>query len=292
MTDTRPYLIAAGASLILSASAALLPSCSGGSKVAPEAQTLFDQAGDAYAAGDYTKAVAMLDSLRKTYPAELSLQREGMALRPKVIEKATLLQISTNDSLMALDKVDADRLKPLLKWIKTPRMLEGYWVAAKGHNPSFMSTTAIQGRVSEIGEFYIVSSANPSLGHTAITLSDGSTSVSTPDVPYDGESNYRTGGGEIITFSPAQSDTIGQFALANASRPLTLVFKGKSTRKLPLNKEQVAALADTYAYARAVSRARQLAVERQRLEATLQVARDQIARTSSDTETDTPASGK
>ena len=292
MTQTRPSLITAGASLILSAAAALLPSGSGGSQVNPQAQALFDQAGDAYAAGDYTKAVAMLDSLRKTYPAEISLQREGMALRPKVIEKATLLQISTNDSLMALDKVEADRLKPLLKWVKTPRMLEGYWVAAKGYNPSFMSTTAIQGRVSEIGEFYIVSSANPSVGHTAITISDGNSSVSTPDVPYDGESNYRIDGGEIITFSPAQSDTIGQFALANATRPLTITLKGKSSRKLKLTGDQAAALADTYAYSRAVSRARQLSVERQRLEATLQVARDQIARTTADPENGSQTAGK
>ena len=163
-------------------------------------------------------------------------------------------------------------------------MLEGYWVASEGYNPSFMSTTAIQGRVSEIGEFYIVSSAKPSIGHTSISLSDGSASVSTPEVPYDGESNYRIDGGEIITFSPAQSDTIGQFALANTGKPLTLTFRGKSSRQVKLPAVQTSALADAYAYARAISRARQLAVERQRLEATLQVARNQMARTTPDNE--------
>ncbi len=264
----------------------LFAGCSG-QKTDPQAQALLDGASQAYENADYSRATLLLDSLQKQFPAEISLQKESMALRPKVIEKATLLQISTNDSLMAFDKVEADKLKPRLKWVKTPRMLEGYWVAAKGHNPSFMSTTAIQGRVSEIGEFYIVSSAKPALNHTRIYLSDGTSSAATPDVPYDGESNYRIDGGEIITFSPAQSDTIGQFALAHAGHPLTLSFEGKSTRTIKLPAIQVDALADTYAYARAVRRARELAVERQRLEATLQVARDQIARTSGDTAPET-----
>lgn len=261
---------------------AILTACSGGSKTDPEAQSLFDGASQAFENADYSRATLLLDSLQKKFPAEISLQKESMALRPKVIEKATLLKISTNDSLMAFDKVEADRLKPKLKWIKTPRMLEGYWVAAQGYNPSFMSTTAIQGRVSEIGEFYIVSSAKPALGHTSISLSDGTSSAATPDVPYDGESNYRIDGGEIITFSPAQSDTVGQFALAGSGKPLTLSFRGKSSRDIKLSPAQVSALADTYAYARAVRRARELAVERQKLEATLQVARDQIARTSAE----------
>lgn len=262
----------------------LLFACSGGDKADPEARSLLDAASSAYGNADYSLAETLLDSLQRGFPAEVSLQKEGMALRPKVIEKATLLEISANDSLMAFDKVEAGRLKQKLKWVKTPRMIEGYWVAAEGYNPSFMSTTAIQGRVSEIGEFYIVSSAKPLLGHTSISLSDGASSAATPEVPYDGESNYRVDGGEIITFSPAQSDTIGRFALANSGKPLTLVLKGKTSRKIKLTSPQVDALADAYAYSRAITRARSLAVERKRLEATLQVARDQIARTSSDTE--------
>lgn len=250
-TDTL-HIILAGC-IPAACALSLLTSCSGSDKADPESQALLDGATTAYETADYTRAESLLDSLQKNYPSEIALQKEGMALRPKVIEKATLLKISTNDSLMALDKVDADRLKPKLKWVKTPRMLEGYWVASEGYNPSFMSTTAIQGRVSEIGEFYIVSSAKPSIGHTSISLSDGSASVSTPEVPYDGESNYRIDGGEIITFSPAQSDTIGQFALANTGKPLTLTFRGKSSRQVKLPAVQTSALADAYAYARAIS---------------------------------------
>lgn len=261
---------------------ALLASCSG-EKTAPEAQGLLDEAQQAFESADYSRAVLLLDSLQKNHPGEIALQRQGMALRPRVIEQATLKQISTNDSLMALDRISSEQLKPKLKWIKTPRMLEGYWVASQGYNPGFMNSTGIQGRVSEIGEFYIVSSATPAIGHTSLSLSDGKASASTPAVPYDGESNYRIGGGEVITFSPAQSDTIGKFAYSRSDIPLTLSFNGKSTKKMKLTPAQVRAISDTWAYALTITRARQLAAERQRLEATLQVARSQIAKTTAET---------
>lgn len=260
---------------------ALLVSSCGGKKENPEARALLDNASQAYSSADYTLALTLLDSLQKAYPAEISLQKDAMRLRPQVIEKQTLLQISTNDSLTALDRVTAEKLKPSLKWVKDPRMVESYWVAADAYSSTFMNSTGIQGRVSEIGEFYIISSAVPAISHTSVTLSDGSASVSTPAVPFDGESNYRSGGGEVITFSPLQSDTIGRFAAdaAASSRPLTLTLNGKQAKKVKLTSAQVKAIADAYNYASAISRARELYATRQKLEATLQVARNQIART-------------
>lgn len=257
----------------------LMVACGNKNEDSP-ASELYSQADAAFQQKDYTLSLTLLDSLQRAYPAEVTVQREGMALRPRVIEQQTLVQISTNDSLMALYKVDAERLKPMLKWVKTPRMIEGYWVAAQGYNPDFMNSTAIQGRVSEIGEFYIVSSMKPAAAHTSISLSSGSQSASTPAVAYDGESNYRIDGGEIIIFSPAQSDTIGAFAAAHRGQPLTLTFRGKSSKSQKLTAAQTAALADLYTYSRAIVGARELYAQRQRLEATLQVARSQMARTS------------
>lgn len=259
-------------------SGAMTSGCSG-SKADPEAQALFDQASQAFEARDYAQATVMLDSLQKTFPAEIALQREAMALRPKVIEHQTLLDISRNDSLQVVAQLNGERLKPLLVWVKTPRMVEGYWIGKSSNNPNFLNTTGVQGRVSELGEFYLVSSMNPAGNHTAVSLSDGSTTVSTPEVPYDGESNYRLNGSEVITFSPAQSDTIGQFAFNHADRPLTLTFRGKRSKSVKLSAAQVTALADAWAYSQAVVGARNLTGERARLEATLQVARNQIART-------------
>lgn len=265
---------------------ALMCSC-GGKQENPQARELLDNANAAFEQQDYDLATTLLDSLQKTFPSELGIQRESMALRPKVIEQTALLQLQQLDSLDAADTSTLTALKPALKWVKTPGMIEGYWIDAKAYNPNFMNTTGIEARVNEIGQFYIVSSVNPAgtLKHTSVTLKTGSESVTTQTVPYDGESNYRLGGGEVITFSPEQSDTIGFTAMqavnANPSATGTLIFNGaKNTKSIRLNAAQTAAIANAYRYSSAVIRARDNQVQRQKLNRTIEIARQQAAKTS------------
>lgn len=98
------------AAVALSSGLLLLTACGGKSEDAG-ARGLLDGATQAFDARDYTLATQLLDSLQKTFPAEIAIQREALALRPKVIEQATLLKISTNDSLMALNQVTAEQTK-------------------------------------------------------------------------------------------------------------------------------------------------------------------------------------
>lgn len=265
---------------------ALMCAC-GGKQENPQARELLDNANAAFEQQDYALATTLLDSLQKTFPSELGIQRESMALRPKVIEQTAVLQLQQLDSLDAADTSTLTALKPALKWVKTPGMIEGYWIDAKAYNPNFMNTTGIEARVNEIGQFYIVSSVNPAgtLKHTSVTLKTGSESVTTQTVPYDGESNYRLGGGEVITFSPEQSDTIGFTAMqavnANPSATGTLIFNGaKNTKSIRLNAAQTAAIANAYRYSSAVIRARDNQVQRQKLNRTIEIARQQAAKTS------------
>ena len=254
-----------------------------GKKVNAEAEGLLNQARAAFESADYDGARLLLDSLQKGYPAEIELQRSGMALRPKVIEQLTIREIQQVDSAIAAEKAEADRLKSELRWVKTPGMIEGYWTYGKTSRPDFMNTTGIEPRVSEIGEFYIVSSVNPSGGlkHTSVAVSgNGGRAAATP-VPYDGESNYRIDGGEIITFSPQASDTVGSFAFNNQGAPLTLHFTGTRERSQKLSAAQAAAIAAAYRYSKITIDARERTVNRQRLEKQLAIARDQIARTAS-----------
>lgn len=266
---------------------ALMCAC-GGKQENPQARELLDNANAAFEQQDYALATTLLDSLQKTFPSELGIQRESMALRPKVIEQTAVVQLQQLDSLDAADTSTLTALKPALKWVKTPGMIEGYWIDAKAYNPNFMNTTGIEARVNEIGQFYIVSSVNPAcnLKHTSVTLKTGSESVTTQTVPYDGESNYRLGGGEVITFSPEQSDTIGFTAMqavnANPSATGTLIFNGaKNTKSIRLNAAQTAAIANAYRYSSAVIRARDNQVQRQKLNRTIEIARQQAAKTSS-----------
>lgn len=261
----------------------MLASCSG-SKENPEAVALLDAATAAYSQGRLDESTSLLDSLQKGFPAEISVQRRAMALRPQVIESQAMRQIAAIDSMTAADNASMSRLKPLMKWVKTPGMIEGYYTDAATYNPSFMNSTGIEPRVSEIGQFYLVSSLNPSGGvhHVAVSVSAGGTTVATPEVPYDGESNYRIGSGEVITFSPEQSDTIGKFIsglmAVSPTANVTLGFVGaKGKKPVSLTSAQARAIANAYDYSGAIIRARDNQVRRQRLEKTIEIARRQAS---------------
>lgn len=248
----------------------------------PDARNLLAKAENDFNSGNYASSIALLDSLQKTFPAETALQREAMAMRPKVIEAEATKALAAVDSTYNADIETLKSLKTQLKWIKTPGMIEGYWIAPEVYRSDFMNTTGIEARVSEIGEFYIVSSVNPAgnLKHQSIGLKTSAGNARTQNVAHDGESNYRIGGAEVITFSPAQSDTIGMVARnaveANQAAGASVIFYGvKGEKSVKISPAVLKGIGKAYAYSAATIRARDLQVERERLNRTIEIARRQ-----------------
>lgn len=248
----------------------------------PDARNLLAKAENDFNSGNYASSIALLDSLQKTFPAETALQREAMAMRPKVIEAEATKALAAVDSTYNADIETLKSLKTQLKWIKTPGMIEGYWIAPEVYRSDFMNTTGIEARVSEIGEFYIVSSVNPAgnLKHQSIGLKTSAGNARTQNVAYDGESNYRIGGAEVITFSPAQSDTIGMVARnaveANQAAGASVIFYGvKGEKSVKISPAVLKGIGKAYAYSAATIRARDLQVELERLNRTIEIARRQ-----------------
>lgn len=248
----------------------------------PDARNLLAMAENDFNSGNYASSIALLDSLQQTFPAETALQREAMAMRPKVIEAEATKALAAVDSTYNADIETLKSLKTQLKWIKTPGMIEGYWIAPEVYRSDFMNTTGIEARVSEIGEFYIVSSVNPAgnLKHQSIGLKTSAGNARTQNVAYDGESNYRIGGAEVITFSPAQSDTIGMVARnaveANQAAGASVIFYGvKGEKSVKISPAVLKGIGKAYAYSAATIRARDLQVERERLNRTIEIARRQ-----------------
>lgn len=248
----------------------------------PDARNLLAMAENDFNSGNYASSIALLDSLQQTFPAETALQREAMAMRPKVIEAEATKALAAVDSTYNADIETLKSLKTQLKWIKTPGMIEGYWIAPEVYRSDFMNTTGIEARVSEIGEFYIVSSVNPAgnLKHQSIGLKTSAGNARTQNVAYDGESNYRIGGAEVITFSPAQSDTIGMVARnaveANQAAGASVIFYGvKGEKSVKISPAVLKGIGKAYAYSAATIRARDFQVERERLNRTIEIARRQ-----------------
>lgn len=251
-----------------------------------KAKELLDNAEACIGSGNYIQAITLLDSLQRAYPEEIKIQRSAMHLRPKAIEGQTLLETAQNDSLIAALEAEHNSLKSKFSLVNNPELLEGYYVITEFNKPIFDLTT-IQPRLSAQGEFYILSSLNGNpVKHTAISLSHGDESATTPHTAYDGERNYRSGKTEMITFMPAECDTLGQFASRFDNSRLTLRFIGNRTYSTTLSAKETNAISTTYKMAQILSRLKKARLKKELLEQQLLLARDHIARTYQDTATD------
>ncbi len=256
-----------------------LSSCSSESETARAARELYEQAEACNLAGEPAKALMLLDSIQNAYKGETDWQRAAMKFRPTVMISASEQQIQAVDDSIAMLEQQYNEALPKMKRIADARLVEPYFVDKATYNAEFMNTTGIQPRVSEIGQLYFVSSANPGgIKHTGFTLSCDGESVQAGPVPYDNEMNYRINGSEVVTYSPEQSSPIGEFAVAHPGQSMTLTLTGGKSKNLKLNSKQVEAIVNCYNFSQSIVEARQLAFERERLNRQLEIARSQAER--------------
>ncbi|MDE6352537.1 MAG: hypothetical protein K2K88_05285 [Muribaculaceae bacterium] len=258
-------------------------SCKSDSTIA--AEKLVENARSFIANGNPAKAIQSLDSLSTLYPGEIEAGRRALAIRPQAIEQLTIAEIQTTDSLIAIYSIENQEYVNSIKKIDDKELLEPYYVSKSGYDPSFMNKTAIQPRVDNIGQFYILSSVNGNkLHHNSITIKSNAGEVSTETVPFDNDSNFDIDAAELVTYSPQSCDTIGYFITQNPEATYTVIFNGENGKSISqkLSTEQVKGIIDSWKYSRSIVQARDLSARKQMLEQRLQIARDQIARTASE----------
>ena len=256
-------------------------SCSGESEQARAARLLYEEAESCNLAGEPEKALVLLDSIQNNYKEETDWQRAVMKLRPTIMINASEKQILAIDDSIAGLEAAYNALQPKMRRIADPRLVEPYIVDKASYNADFMKTTGIQPRVSEIGQLYFVSSANPGgINHNGFTIACDGESVTVGPVPYDGELNYRINHSEVVTYSAEQSDLAGAFVKAHAGRPMSLILTGGKTKNIKFGSKDADAIINCYDYSQAITGARQLAVERERLNRQIEIARSQAERLS------------
>ena len=256
----------------------------GPSKERLAAESLLNEAQSQLDSGNFQQAFKLLDSISVAYPKETEIRKQAMFLRTSVIEAETLKEISYNDSMSAEMKILYDQVLPRMKKVENPQLVEGYWIAIDGNDPKFMESTGIQARVSEDGEFYVISEVNGAnnLHHSSFSLSTPSGVKAHSDtVPFDNELNYRINNSETVTYSGENTDSVGRFAVKYVNDPIKLIFIGEDgkTKTVNLKTDQVQAIADAYLMASSLTKGKRLSAQRELLERKLQLARDQKART-------------
>lgn len=270
------------------AAASLISSCGGSAdNKGAEAKIAFDKAQNALNRGDAQECVTMLDSIDRKFASDTEIIKESMRLRPKALLQITDADIMSADSAINTNKTLLDSLKPLMIHVAVPGT-EGYLLRQTMVDPSFMNKTGVSPRVSETGEFYIVSSVNPAGGlhHWSVTAVVGNMSATTDTVPYDGTLNFRTNNSEVITFTPSASRAIGALVADNTNLPVKIIFNGQNGRShsATLNATQVDGIATAYRYACAVNDMRNATINLERLNSRKAKLQQQIDSDGSETQ--------
>lgn len=267
----------------------ILPGCGSSQQENNDGQVALQRAEAMLNQGDPDGCIVLLDSVDGAFASQPEVLRASMALRPRAIEQAARRDILTVDSIIAQATLSVDSLRPMFTHIDV-RGTDGYDIAIVAQDESFMNKTGIQGRVSEFGEFYIVSSVCPAgkLQHWSLTANVDGLMASTDTVPYDGALNYRINNGEVVTFSVKGSDAIGELISQHQSSPVTIIFNGQEgkTKNMTLTANQASGIATAYTYAQAISSLRMATIEKQRLEQRIAVALKQQAATANTQTTD------
>ncbi len=263
----------------LTATALLLSACSSkNDQLQVAADTLYTQAEEALTSGNHNLAIELLDSLDYNYKTVTEVIKKSIVLRPKAVIKQSENEIAMIDSILAAKTARIEVVAPMMKHIDIPGT-DGYYVPSKGYSSKFMSTTGVSPRVDDIGQFYIVSSVNPAgnLRHTSLTFISKDSDVTTSQVSEGSDSNFRIQGSEVVTFSPAMSDTVAQFfrALPEGSK-VTVRFNGQrgSTKSATVN---TMAFLTAIEYSDLINEMRRLTIERQRYQARIDTANRQLS---------------
>jgi hypothetical protein len=260
----------------------VMAACAGnGSSDTEAANQLLAQAREACEQANYVEASALLDSLSAAYPHELDARREALLLQPKVIEgEAQQLLLENHGRTEALQQ-QIDSLMHFFNVVNADgvNQLEGYY-QDKATPVDFRSRSTAVSRVNQAGEFIVISSlTSTSVHHTAISLTDAASGATATSgtVAYRGNSDGLSR--ESVRFSGEAADTLGALCSRVGARQLQLRFIGSGKASpVTLPAAEVAAMARTWQLSHAISELSALQTQRERIEAKLQVARDQQAR--------------
>lgn len=254
-----------------------LTGCNGGKADREAAEALYGRASTAVDGGRYSEAAAMLDSLDSAYGRQTEVRRRGMHLRTRVQEGLTLKEIERADSTIAALQQRGAELKGRLRWVSNP--IEGYYVAA-GAAADVHGTTGLHARMMPDGTFYLISTVSGrGVGHGAVSVTIDGATATTKRVPADGERNDRSSGTEIVTYTPAEADTVAKLIYENPGKAATVTFVGRGSYTMTLSEAQRRGIADLYGVE---ATKRELMLETARksvLEERLTKIRQQMART-------------
>lgn len=262
------------------AAASLLASCGDANR--RQAEELYTLGKASVAAGDYAKALAVIDTLDSRYGEQTDIRRRALRVRASAIEGIALDSIAAGDSALAVATIARTALDGDFSHIDSSVGLEGYFLP-NGVSDKVMTTSGIQGRVSDKGYFYIVANVQGrTIGLNSFEIVDGVDRISSAQL--SPARIIKVEGSESASFNPEELEQIGPWLENHLSASKLILAGSKGNVSLPLKRAQVDELVKCYRYASALQAQRRASVNREKYERMLATARDQLANLSQDTD--------
>ncbi len=247
-----------------------------------KARDLFDQATGAVNAGQYNRAVSLLDSIDRAYPDALEIRKQGMSLRPRAIEGALKADIAAADSTISSNEAIIAELQGKMNLFTNDAVRESYYHPVKSQGSGFgtkSGETGIAVRVSNpSGGLYLVSSVNPGkIAQRSITITADDGSFATTDtIASDSQANFVDRNSELLEFQPRQCSRLTDFLIEKAGQPLVATIVGdKGTKTVKIDATMSTAFGEAARLSRAITTCSTTAVERERLIRNLETAQKQ-----------------
>ncbi len=250
----------------------------GSSKYNSEAEAMLQSIQTDINDGKFESALSKMDSLDKRYPHATAIRSEALKSRPKAMEGYTLQLIAKEDSAIAFAQKTLDSLHSQFTHVVNSKLVENYYVVKSARKQSLMTSTAIEPRIDEDFNFYIVCSLQGSdIGLYALELKTAGEIAKTKDIPQGDERSIKSALGQKAIFSESDAEDLGRLAM-HATTDGTITFIGrKGSKTIKLSAKEINAIGSSYIYSHTHKSLTLAKIRREKLERQLQIARNQIA---------------
>ena len=255
----------------------LLASSCGPDEEQRRATSLYDEAEQAIAGGNYADANALLDTLDTACRAQTEIRRQALRLRLMAKEGMVIDSIGVLDEALCRARIANDSLAPLFRHVDNNVGLDGYYLpkSAKGNA---MNATSIQPRVTDDGLFYIVANVEGrAIGLRQIEFRDLTSGESVASQASGDSRSVEVEGSEIASFSPEEVLPLAEWLESHPLAAVCVLSGSRGKKELKLTGPQKSDINLCLNYSRALQTLRNTSIAREKCERMLQIVRNQLA---------------
>lgn len=220
---------------------------------------------------EYAEAVALIDSLNRTYATELELRRASNSKRLQALEGLTMQQIPVTDSILAANEEQTHRLMETFVEHRSSPSLPPYLLPKAISGEKFVAKAGVQPRVNtgqdaQDTPWTLAVNAGRNIKLTQASVStDAGTTITVDCVSADGQ---------IASIPGSRLDA----ALADGAKITSVALTGETgTVQIAVTSNMAQAISECQALAMLQMQRFNTLATREKLERQLQIARDQQA---------------